>query len=99
MNAATHPLRAVGSHHETSDDYGVIITQLCRRHRVIVCKDRIQWIVQRRKTGGAERPWRALGYHLTKDALIRACAALCCRIDPAALAILATLPSQFGGAT
>jgi hypothetical protein len=88
-----------GSHQETSDAYSGVVTCLCDHHRVIVCRDRIQWIVQRRKNGGAERPWRGVGYFRTRDALIRACATLCGQIDPVALAILADLPVIIGGAT
>ena len=91
-------LRTSISHHETADAYRNIVAQLCSRHRVIDCKDSIQWILQSRKKGGAERPWRGVGYFRTRDALIRASASLCGRVDPAAMAVLADLPSHFGGA-
>ena len=84
-------------HHETSDAYSGVIAQLCARHRVVVCKDAIQWILQRRKSGGAERPWRGVGWYRSRDALIRASAALCGRIDSAAMATLLALPANFGG--
>ena len=84
--------------HETSDAYGRVIAQLCARHRVIVCKDALQWILQQRKKGGAERPWRSVGYFRTRSALLRVSATLCSRIDPAAVAILLALPDQVGGA-
>ena len=87
-----------GSHHETSDAYACVTTQLCPRHRVIVCNDAIQWILQQRKKGGAERPWRGIGYFRTRDALLRVSATLCGRIDPAAMALLLALPDQIGGA-
>ena len=83
--------------HETADTYHGVVTQLCDRHRVVICKDSIQWILQRRKNGGAERPWRGVGYFLTRDALIRTSATLCGRIDPAAMAIFLALPASFGG--
>jgi hypothetical protein len=88
-----------GTHQETSDAYSGVVACLCDHHRVITCGDRIQWIVQRRKAGGAERPWRGLGYFRTRDALIRSCATLCGRIDPSAMAILMALPSHIGGAS
>ena len=84
--------------HETSDTYGAIVAVLDHKHRVIVCKDGIQWITQRRKAGGAERPWRGLGYFRTRKALIRACATLCERADPGAMSILLALPDVIGGA-
>ncbi|MXQ06791.1 hypothetical protein GQ651_02920 [Alphaproteobacteria bacterium GH1-50] len=83
---------------ETSDDYSRVAARLCDRHRVVVCHDDCQWIAQRRKRGSAERPWRSVGYFRTRDALIQACASLCGRIDPNAMAILAALPAHFGGA-
>ena len=32
-------------------------------HRMIACRDGIQWFTQRRKSGDADRPWRDLGYY------------------------------------
>ena len=83
--------------HETADGYARVVARLCDGWRVIACKDDLQWILQRRKKGGAERPWRAVGYFRTRDALMRLCAASCWRIDPAALAALGALPETFGG--
>ncbi len=43
------------------------------RYRIITCKDSIQWILQVRsgkKRAGAR--WRALGYFVERDSLIRA---------------------------
>ena len=82
---------------ETSDTYHGVIAQLCDRRRVDICKDSIQWIQQRRKKGGAKRPWRGVGYFLTRDVLIRASASLCGRMEPAAMAILLAIPVSFGG--
>jgi hypothetical protein len=89
----------MSSKQETSDHYGGVIARLCPVHRVVTCRDDLQWIVQRRKKGGAERPWRGVGYVRTRDALIRVCASLCGRIDPHAMVILVTLPAQIGGAS
>jgi hypothetical protein len=98
--AAEHPNSqpmAIG-HHETADNYAGVIARLCLKHRVIICRDGIQWIAQYKKNGGAERPWRSAGYFRTRDALIRVCASLCGRIDPNAMAILAALPDVIGRA-
>jgi len=99
LAANSRTLSTSDNHQETADHYRGLVAQLCARHRVVVCKDDIQWILQRRKKGGAERPWRALHYHRSRDALIRVWATLCGRIDPAAMAFLLALPSHFGGAT
>lgn len=84
---------------ETSDTYAGVLVQFSNRHRVIVCRDDVQWIIQGRKKGGADRPWRALGYFRTRNALIRACATLCGRVDPSVFSILLTLPDVVGGGT
>ena len=56
-------------HRETEDNYR---GEIFRRgeYRVILCKDGIQWIVQRRRKGAAAR-WLALGYCTTRAALAR----------------------------
>lgn len=87
---------ALQDEQETADQYARVVAHLCDLWRVVECKDRCQWIIQRRKKGGAERPWRGKGYFRTRAALLRACASFCGRIDPAALALLLTLPEHFG---
>ncbi|WP_413717392.1 hypothetical protein [Silicimonas sp. MF1-12-2] len=91
--------RPTRSHHETSDAYGRVLAHLGTRHRVIVCKDAIQWILQARRGQRHGQPrWEALHYCRTHDALVRLSHAFCSRIDPAALTILLALPDQIGGA-
>ena len=97
VNAHSKMDKSRNTQQETNDQYARVLTHLCATHRVITCPESIMWILQRRKKGGAERPWRAVGYYRTKAALIQACATLCGRIDPAAMAILLALPSHFGG--
>lgn len=80
--------------HETSDGYGGIVVQLSPRWRVVLCRDGIQWIVQHRKSGGAERPWRAQRYFATRQALILFCTRLKEPVDQAALARLSDLPER-----
>ena len=83
--------------HETADAWGAIVACPARGWRIIVSRDRQQWILQRRKTGGAERPWRAVGYCARiRKALVRLCAASCGPLDPFATAILASLPESTG---
>jgi hypothetical protein len=70
--------------------------------RVILCRDGIQWILQRRNVPagtGDNRPerhstddWRGRSYCRTRSALIRCCDRFCGEIDPAAAAELRTLP-------
>lgn len=86
-----------GRHHETADDYVGAIARLNATWRVVLCRDGIQWILQRRKKGGGDWPWRAMHYCQTRKALIRFTATLCGRVAPAALAILDALPEHIRG--
>ena len=63
------------SHRERDDGYKGVIAQLAPRWRVIICRDGIQWIVQRKEVshGG---PWRGMSYHTSRDGLLRACGSL-----------------------
>lgn len=85
-------------HNETSDAYGAVVARLNPAWRVITCRGRLQWILQRRKKGGGEWPWRAVAYCRTRAALTRLAAASCGQIDPAAWAVLAALPDHIAGA-
>jgi hypothetical protein len=64
------------SHRETDDRYHGVIARH-GRFRIVVCKDGIQWIVQRKKSGAGGR-WEALGYFTTQKALLRLWTALGC---------------------
>ena len=56
-------------HRETSDTYrGELFRK--GRHRVIICKDGIQWIFQRQKKGAGGR-WIAFSYCTTRESLKR----------------------------
>lgn len=76
--------------HETSDGYAAVIANLTDDLRVIACKNNIQWILQRRKNGGAERPWMSKGYFRSRKALVRVGAGLGAPIDK-----LEALPATF----
>lgn len=61
-----------GSRLETSDDYGaVLFLAEGGRLRVILCRDRIQWIVQHRAplTSPKQRPWEASSFCATRVGL------------------------------
>ena len=66
-------MTALLDHRETTDGYH---GEVFRRggFRVIVCRDRTQWILQRRKAAAGKRAgarWSALGYFQTRNALAR----------------------------
>lgn len=83
------------SHRERDDNYQRVIVQLAPRWRVIVCRDGIQWILQRRSvlppnTG----TWSGKSYSTTKSGLIAACSRLELLSDASALAGLEALPAK-----
>ena len=91
--------RVQRQHHETAATYVGLIAQLNEQWRVIVCKDGIQWILQRRDAQRVGRVrWTGASYHCEKKSLLRVSRALCGRIDPAAIAVLEALPEWIGGA-
>ncbi|MFC3725457.1 hypothetical protein [Neoaquamicrobium sediminum] len=87
-------------HRESADGYSGIVCRLNDRWRVIVCKDALQWILQRRdgERRGRAR-WTGESYHRRRDALIRVCRTKAGEIDPAAAAILEGLSGTMGGAS
>jgi hypothetical protein len=73
--------------------------QLNSRWRVVACRDRVQWILQRQHgPGEPERPaatrWEGRAYCRTREGLTRSCRAYSGPIDPAAVAALRTLPDR-----
>jgi len=96
IRGSVAPVRGTAQHQETADGYIGIVARLGTRHRVITCKDNIQWILQRRdgERYGRAR-WAGIGYFLTRESLIEASRALRARIDPVDLAALAALPEHF----
>lgn len=60
------------SHRERDDTYLDVILER-GDWRVIRCKDRIQWIVQKRVPGCLRSDgWRGISFHLHRETLIRA---------------------------
>jgi hypothetical protein len=85
--------RVCASHNrEYEGDYSRVIVRLSAEVRVIECRDRIQWIVQRCRGG----QWRGVSFHRDRDALIERCGL----VSPDALEVLRTLPPRhLGGAS
>jgi hypothetical protein len=81
---------------ETADGYAGFVVQLNPDWRVVACRDRVQWILQRR--GSPEKPrrddWRSRSYCRTREALIRCAREHAGHIIPAALATLSSLPER-----
>ena len=81
------------SHRERDDAYKDVVAQLTPRWRVIICRDGIQWILQRKEAshGG---PWRGVSYHTNRDGLLRACGSLNLLSDANSTEILGELPEH-----
>jgi hypothetical protein len=77
------------SRREKDDDYDNVIAQLGPKHRVIVCADDIQWIVQENK--GKE--WRSQHYCTSRYGVLRRVKGL------PGWEALASLPERFQAAT
>ena len=93
LNPLTGP-----SHRESDDNYARIVARLDDDGRVIVCRDGLQWILQRRdgERGGRAR-WTGVGYCQTRKALLRLCRASSTRINPSGWAALVALPEYIIG--
>ena len=87
--------RAIHQHQETADTYVHVVARLSSSFRVIVCRDNLQWILQRRDALRSGQPrWKGVKYCTQRHALIRDGRTLEPNIEPAALAILEALPEQ-----
>ena len=79
----------IPSHRESDDNYHDVVAQLAPRWRVIVCKDYLQWIIQKRTAEPLHRGvWRGQSYVTSRSSLIRLCASLELLSDHAARASL-----------
>ena len=86
------------AHRERDDEYREVIVQLAPRWRVIVCKDYLQWIIQKRTAEPLHRgEWRGQSYVTSRNSLIRLCASLELLSDDTVCATLDALPEQFSG--
>lgn len=84
---------------EEADAYRAVIAVLNPSWRVIVCRDAIQWIMQRRagQRHGRAR-WEAKSFHRLKSGLMRRVRHRAGECDASALNILMALPAVMGGA-
>ena len=81
------------SHRERDDDYAYVVVQLTPRYRVILCPQRLQWIVQQQECSHAA-PWRAQEYHTSRESLLKACGKRGLLSDANAEAVLYALPDH-----
>ena len=79
---------------ESADCYDDVILHLTARWRIIFCKDRTQWIIQKKEASHAG-PWRGVGFHTCRDSLMRACGSLNLLSATVEDQLLNALPASF----
>jgi len=81
------------SHREKDEAYIGTVVQFNPRWRLILCKDKMQWIIQK-KESSRRGDWRGLKYLTCKDSVLKASGSLGLLSDPATEAVLFTLPDH-----
>ena len=81
------------SNRERDDNYAEIVVQLAPRYRIILCPQRLQWIIQQQECSH-EGPWRAQEYHTSRASLLKACGKRGFLSDPNVEAVLHALPDH-----
>ena len=80
---------------ERDDNYAEVVVHLAPRWRIIVCKDAIQYILQKRSVSPLNTgTWSGKSYSTTRDAIIAACSDRELLSDPSARQALDALPSD-----
>lgn len=81
------------SHRERDDAYIGTIIQFSPRWRLVLCKDQMQWIIQK-KESSHRGFWRGKQYLISKDSVLKASVGLGFLSDPKAGAALNALPKH-----
>jgi len=79
---------------EGGDSYVRVVARLNDRWRVIVCRDEMQWILQRRHDRQRQPRWEGNSYCQTRAALLRCIRERAGFCDLAALECVAALPDH-----
>ena len=81
------------SHRERDDAYSGTIVQFSPRWRLILCKDQVQWILQK-KESSHQGFWRSKQYFTCKDSVLEASGRLGLLCDESIQAIIEALPAR-----
>ena len=81
------------SHRERDDAYIGTIVQFSPRWRLILCKDQMQWIIQK-KESSRRGDWRGKYYLTCKDSVLEASGRQDWLSDPKVKAVLHALPMR-----
>ena len=79
------------SHRERDEAYLGTIVQFNPRWRLVLCKDQMQWIIQK-KESSRRGDWRGKQYLTCKDSVLKASGSLGLLSDPKVKAVLHALP-------
>ena len=79
------------SNRERDDAYIGTIVQFSPRWRLVLCKDQMQWIIQK-KESSRRGDWRGKQYLTRKDSVLKASVRLGLLSDPKVDAVLHALP-------
>ena len=94
LKSAVGPL-SVAACAEKDDDYPSLVAHLNSDWRVIVCREGIQWILQKRKGRSSGRPeWRSRSFCRTRDGLFNCICENCGPVDDAVSKIVTALPER-----
>ena len=84
------------SNRERDDSFSQVVVQMAPRWRVIICKDHLQWIIQKRSAETLHRgEWRGHSYVTSRSSLIKLCASLELLSYHVVRVTLDALPEQF----
>jgi len=81
------------SHREREDGYIATVVQFNQRWRLVLCKDQMQWIIQKRESSH-QGFWRGKQYLTCKDSVLKASGSLGLLSDPKVKAVLHALPMR-----
>ena len=81
------------SHRERDDAYLGAIVKFSLRWRLVICKDQMQWIIQK-KESSHRGFWRGMKYLTCKDSVLKASGSLGLLSDPEVEATLRRLPDH-----
>ena len=83
------------SHRERDETYRGVIVALSDRWRVIICKDEVQFILQKRSVAPPNTgTWAGKTYSTTRNGLIAACSDRGLLSEPSARQVMEALPSD-----
>ena len=91
-SSSDSPALTARSGREIDNHYIHLVAQLNPKHRVVRCKDNIQWIIQRRDGRNKHgQKWKNVKYCVLPETLQRMCRTQCGICDAAALDIIKNL--------